>query len=83
MQQPNVLDIFAGCGGLSLGLSQAGWNIVAANEIDQWASDTYRLNHPNVEHLLCDVRNLSTEYLKYNFAGLIDLVVGGPPCQGF
>jgi len=78
-----VLDLFSGCGGLSLGLARAGFDVVAANEIDQWAADTHRHNHPNVELIQSDIRSIQSEYLKEKFFGKIDLVAGGPPCQGF
>lgn len=78
-----LLDLFAGCGGLSLGLSQAGWQPVAANEKDQWAADTYRRNHPAVDLIQSDIRDISSDELARRFHGRIDLVAGGPPCQGF
>ncbi|WP_407655765.1 DNA cytosine methyltransferase [Azohydromonas lata] len=81
--QPKVLDLFAGCGGLSLGLSQAGFDVTAAVEIDQWAADTYRRNHQGVEVIQADIRSLESELLRDRFRGKIDLVAGGPPCQGF
>jgi len=80
---PKALDLFAGCGGLSLGLTRAGFNVVAANEIDQWAADTHRYNNPNVELIQSDIRDIKTEYLKEKFFDHIDLIAGGPPCQGF
>lgn len=80
---PKVLDLFAGCGGLSSGLQMAGWEISAANEIDQWAADTYRLNHPKVRLLQDDIRSIPTEFFVEHFKGNIDLIAGGPPCQGF
>lgn len=78
-----VLDLFAGCGGLSLGLQQAGFKIVAAVEKDVWASDTYAHNHPGTELLSVGVETLTTDSLRQRFRGNIDVVVGGPPCQGF
>lgn len=81
--QHKALDLFAGCGGLSLGLVRAGFDVVAANEIDQWAADTHRRNHPNIELIQSDIRDIQSEYLKERFFGQVDLVAGGPPCQGF
>jgi len=78
-----VLDLFAGCGGLSLGLQQAGFRIVAAVEKDVWASETYAHNHPDTELLSVGVETLTTEFLRRRFRGHVDVIVGGPPCQGF
>jgi DNA (cytosine-5)-methyltransferase 1 len=79
----SVLDLFAGCGGLSLGLQQAGFRIVAAIESDKWAADTYQHNHRGVEVARSDIRALDSDFLAQTYRGQIDLVVGGPPCQGF
>jgi DNA (cytosine-5)-methyltransferase 1 len=78
-----ALDLFAGCGGLSLGLQQAGIEISSAIEIDQWAADTYRKNHIGTNLVQADIRGLSSEYFSDTFRDKLDLVAGGPPCQGF
>ena len=78
-----ALDLFAGCGGLSLGLQQAGFRVVAAVERDKWAGDTYAHNHPNTELYRSPIERLSSTVLRKRFRGQIDLVAGGPPCQGF
>jgi DNA (cytosine-5)-methyltransferase 1 len=82
-QQFRVFDAFAGCGGLSLGLQAAGHEVTAANELDVWAADTYEANHPHVRMLRGDVRALDSSFLRREFNGVVDLVAGGPPCQGF
>ena len=79
----NALDVFAGCGGLSLGLAQSGWNIVAACEVDKWAAETYTTNHPKTSLFNQSVHDLTSKFLKRHFRGEIDLIAGGPPCQGF
>lgn len=81
-----AVDLFSGCGGLTLGLNKAGFSVVAAVEIDRKAQETYRLNHPNVRLYAQDIRELRpTEMLRD--AGLepgeLDLLAGCPPCQGF
>lgn len=76
--QPNAIDLFAGAGGLSLGLRQAGWNIVAACEYDTSAADTYRKNF-GLEKTFGDVREVSWTPYK----GKVELLAGGPPCQPF
>jgi DNA (cytosine-5)-methyltransferase 1 len=78
-----VIDLFAGCGGLSLGLQQAGHTVMAAFERDKFAADTYEHNHQGVSVVRTDIRQLTSDYFKNEFRGQIDLVAGGPPCQGF
>ena len=73
-----AIDVFAGAGGLSLGLKSAGWDVKAAVEYDETAIETHRQNFTGVEHLSCDVRSIDFK----RFRG-IDLVAGGPPCQPF
>jgi DNA (cytosine-5)-methyltransferase 1 len=75
------VDLFSGAGGASVGLINAGFIPVGAIEIDDWAADTYELNHPKVKVLRENILNVSDETFK-SFKG-VDLVVGGPPCQGF
>ena len=78
----NVIDLFAGAGGLSLGFVQTGkYEIKVAFENNPAMQETYRRNHPNVE-VRGDVRD--TDYKKIiEEYGDIDIVIGGPPCQGF
>lgn len=78
-----VIDLFAGCGGLSLGLQQAGHEVISAFEIDKFAADTYENNHPRVSLVREDVRRLPSSFFEREFRGQVDLVAGGPPCQGF
>jgi DNA (cytosine-5)-methyltransferase 1 len=81
-----AIDLFSGCGGLSLGLEKAGFAVVAAVEIDRKAQETYRLNHPNVRLYAQDIRELDPMQVLRD-AGLkpggVDLLAGCPPCQGF
>jgi DNA (cytosine-5)-methyltransferase 1 len=81
----NIIDLFAGCGGMSLGFKLAGFNSVLASEIDLWAGDTFTKNHPNTPLIRGDIREIQHwEKTVHNyFDGRIDGVVGGPPCQGF
>ncbi len=82
----SAIDLFSGCGGLSLGLKGAGFKVAAAVEIDRKAQETYRLNHPNVHLYGEDIRKLNPLQILEN-AGLrvgeLDLLAGCPPCQGF
>lgn len=77
MTAPRVFDIFAGAGGLSLGLEAAGFEISAGAEIDRDACDTFAKAHPAAEVLCADVNTLAFT----RWESLIDVVVGGPPCQ--
>lgn len=81
-----AIDLFSGCGGLSLGLRQAGYDVVAAVEIDPKAQETYRLNHPDVKLWSTDIRELDPSRLRDELGldvGELTLLAGCPPCQGF
>lgn len=81
-----AIDLFAGCGGLTLGLKEAGFCVLAAVELDEGAAHTYSVNHPEVLVHRGDIRKLSTSKLKRQLglrAGSLDLLAGCPPCQGF
>ncbi|WP_259014230.1 DNA (cytosine-5-)-methyltransferase [Emticicia fluvialis] len=74
-----VLELFAGAGGLAVGLEKAGLKCVALNEIDKWACQTLRYNRPNWKVLEGDIKSFDfTEYKDK-----IDIVTGGFPCQAF
>jgi DNA (cytosine-5)-methyltransferase 1 len=75
----NVLELFAGAGGLALGLEKAGLKCVALNEIDKWACQTLRENRPNWNILEGDVK--SFDFTKYR--NKVKIVTGGFPCQSF
>ncbi len=75
----SVLELFAGAGGLALGLEKAGLSCKLLNEIDPWACKTLRKNRPHWNVVEGDVANKSFE----KFKGRIDIVTGGFPCQSF
>ncbi|WP_151445813.1 DNA cytosine methyltransferase [Lacisediminimonas profundi] len=81
-----AIDLFSGCGGLTLGLKKAGFEVVAAVEIDRKARTTYTLNHPEVWLAGDDIRKTAASDLM-NALGLksgeLDMLAGCPPCQGF
>ena len=84
-----VVDLFAGCGGLSEGFRSAGYKVAASLEIDQTCCETLKLNEKQDAGVIfcCDIRK-TDEYLpelkKVSAAhGGTDLIVGGPPCQAY
>ena len=80
----NLIDLFAGCGGLSLGFEMAGFNIPLAIEKDDWASETYKKNHPKTTVITEDITQiLDLSSILPNGVTTIDGIIGGPPCQGF
>lgn len=80
----SVLDTFAGAGGFSLGFQLAGANIIGAIEIDEWASETFKFNHPDAKVMHGDITKITDEQLIDTFGKYHpDIILGGPPCQGF
>lgn len=80
----SVLDLFCGCGGLSLGFEMAGFNVKLA--IDNWedALVTYRKNHSGTPTLNADLLTLNPKDVQEQYAiNDLDVIIGGPPCQGF
>lgn len=85
-RKPTAIDLFSGCGGLTLGLLRAGFNVRAAVEIEPKAQETYTLNHPSVQLYDKDIRRLDPHIVLAELglkSGELDLLAGCPPCQGF
>ena len=85
-RRPKVIDLFSGCGGLSLGFEQAGFDIVAAVEIDPIHSAIHEYNFPYATSICADIRNLTGKSIRERAKienDDIDVIVGGAPCQGF
>ena len=84
---PTAIDVFCGAGGLSLGLRQARFRVVAAVDILPLAVESYRMNFPRIPVILGDAREPGTGSRLLRAAGLrggeLDLLAGCPPCQGF
>jgi len=81
-----ALDLFCGCGGLTLGLKQAGFRVVWAVDDDSLAVETYRVNHPEVLVRETDIRALRPEHVGTELGlavGELALLAGCPPCEGF
>ncbi len=84
-KKPTLIDFFCGAGGLSLGFIQTGFSVRLANDIDEDCVNTYRYNHPELPSsklIQGDIREIVNHVENY-INDEIDIVVGGPPCQGF
>lgn len=81
-----MIDLFSGAGGLSEGLSEAGFHSLFASEIVPVYAQTYQKNHPNTTVFTADIRELDANEVLKSLGierGELDLIAGGPPCQGF
>jgi DNA (cytosine-5)-methyltransferase 1 len=84
MRKYNVLDLFSGCGGLSKGFQDDGFHVSAGIDFDPIALKTFELNHNGAQSFCEDMGTLDVKkFLKKTNLGKIDVIVGGPPCQGF
>lgn len=85
MSKYKIVDLFAGVGGLSYGFSKLDeFEIIMANEIETDISKAYSLNHPYVNMINCDINDLTEEVIREAIGdNVIDVVVGGPPCQSY
>ncbi|MDR1037928.1 MAG: DNA cytosine methyltransferase [Deltaproteobacteria bacterium] len=80
------IDLFSGAGGLSEGLAGAGFQVLFSNEIDPEYALTYRSNHPGVRMSTADIRTVDARKVMDDLklkSGELDLMAGGPPCQGY
>ena len=81
---PNLMDLFAGCGGMSEGFEAAGYRVLLAVEKDEWASETYRRNHAGTKVVTEDLTRIEDlDSLLDAESHEIEGIIGGPPCQGF
>lgn len=84
--KPTAIDLFCGCGGLTVGLKKAGFRVLGAVDVDPLSIETYKANHRSVKVWEMDIRKLDpTELFKklHLKKGELDLLAGCPPCQGF
>ena len=82
----NVVDLFSGVGGLSLGAARAGFAVCGAVDIDPRANDAHEINFPNAVHLEADIAELTGSALRQALQlddKSVTGIIGGPPCQGF
>lgn len=82
---PTVVDLFSGCGGLSYGLIQAGFDVILGVDNDKDSLITFEANHPGSKAVNIDLADPESSRLIKEAVGgrSIDVIVGGPPCQGF
>ena len=80
----NYIDLFSGAGGMSLGFDQAGFNNIFSVDIEPSFCETYKTNFPKHNLIQKDISKLSNEEIKSLIGNqIIDVIIGGPPCQGF
>jgi C-5 cytosine-specific DNA methylase len=80
------IDLFCGAGGITEGFRRAGFECLYANDINQWATETFRANHPNTLADVSPIETVDARRLRRELGlakGQVDVLVGGPPCQGF
>ncbi len=86
-----AIDLFSGAGGLSTGFERAGVNVLFATDFEQNSAKTYQENHPDRAYIRKDIHELTVDEVKDEITdefdgpvyGDLDLVIGGPPCEGF
>lgn len=81
--KPTMIDLFSGVGGLSLGFEMAGFTVVLANEYDESIAKAYVQNRPHTKMIVNDITKLPIDSTFSPYRNKVDLIVGGPPCQGF
>lgn len=76
-----TIDLFSGCGGFSCGFEKAGYEITTAVEFDKTIASSYEMNHQNTKMIAEDIKKVDNDNVfKLHEA---DIIIGGPPCQGF
>lgn len=84
--RPTCIDLFSGAGGLAEGFRQAGWNVIAASDVDTGASATFRHNFPEASFFEGPISKVTATALMDETKlkpGELDCLIGGPPCQSF
>jgi DNA (cytosine-5)-methyltransferase 1 len=85
MNKPTVIDLFSGCGGLSLGFRQAGYKVLLGVDHDEAALATYKRNFPEAQAANLDLsqKGIATKIRQLIKRDSVDAIIAGPPCQGF
>ena len=81
-----TIDLFCGAGGITQGFLRAGFNCLYANDVNRWAIETFRANHPGTHAENRPIEQVNAAALRRELGfkpGDLDVIVGGPPCQGF
>ena len=79
-----VIDLFCGAGGLSKGFEMAGFKILAGLDHDKWSIETFKNNHKYAIAINDDIRKVSGKDIEEKIlTNNVDVIIGGPPCQGF
>lgn len=80
----NCIDLFCGAGGMSYGFEKAGFNTIFAVEFNNVYAETYKLNFKNTKVHVGDIKDISDDEIKsIGKNNKVDIIIGGPPCQGF
>lgn len=80
----NAIDLFSGAGGLHMGFEKAGFNIRLCIDNDRLVERTHKRNFPNIPMINRDIRKVSPDEIRgYTRGKILDVIIGGPPCQGF
>jgi DNA (cytosine-5)-methyltransferase 1 len=79
----NTIDLFSGCGGMSLGFKWAGFNTLLASDIDENCEKTFNTNFPETPFICGDLSDYKKENFDLHITKNVDVIIGGPPCQGF
>jgi DNA (cytosine-5)-methyltransferase 1 len=83
LKKPTLVDLFCGCGGLTLGAQQAGFRSALSVDYDRILTHSFERNFPDLSLEIADIAALQPRRVKDTVGGEVDGVIGGPPCQGF
>jgi DNA (cytosine-5)-methyltransferase 1 len=78
-----VVDLFSGAGGFQIGFENSGFEIIFSTDFDKYCEAVHIKNRPHTPFFKTDIRDLSTQILDEYIKRDVDVLIGGPPCQGF